>query len=152
MVCSTPANMWLASRGTCDSRTRGDEQDLGFVLAVLSAFEGKPRIFPLVREIVAAVDPTSPLLQQAHSVLGETRLVSGEFGFAELYATRKALLEGWLGDASEKVRMFAAEQIGSVERAIAAETRSAEAEFAQSKLESGEERDSSAESSSPGLA
>ncbi len=119
----------------------GSEQDMAFVLGVLSAFEGKPCVYGLVRTIIAALDSESPLLHEAQSVLYATGVVSGEFGFAELHIERKALLEPWLADPSERVRMFATDQIRELDRSIAAENRSAEASIALRKLEYGEELD-----------
>lgn len=123
----------------------GNEQDLAFVLGVLSAFEGKPRIYELVRAIVAALNPDSRLLSEARSVLCESGVISGEFGFADLHVARKALLVSWLADQSETVRIFASEQIFELDRWIAAENRSAEASIALRKLEYGEELDSGEE-------
>lgn len=119
----------------------GNEQDLAFVLGVLSAYQGNPNIYELVRAIVAVLNPESQLLRVARSVLQETGVVTGEFGFAELHAERKALLEAWLADPSEVVKAFATEQIRELDRQIAAETRSAEASIALRKLEYGEELD-----------
>ncbi|MEQ7993518.1 GTP pyrophosphokinase [Xanthomonas hortorum] len=119
----------------------GNERDLAFVLGVLSAFEGKPCVFGLVRVIVATLPPDSQLLREACSVLHATGVVSGAFGFAELHAERKALLEAWLADPSEAVRTFASEQIRERDRWIAAENRSAEASLALRKLNYGEELD-----------
>lgn len=119
----------------------GNDQDLAFVLGVLSAFEGKPPIYELVRTIIAVLDTESQLLGEARSVLRESGVVCGEFGFADLHAGRKAMLEAWLTDPSETVRIFAAEQIRELDRQIAAEIRSAEASIALRKLEYGEELD-----------
>lgn len=117
----------------------GNERDLAFVLGVLSAFEGRPCVYELVRAIVGVLDSESQLLGEARSVLYQTGCVSGEFGFAALYGERKALLEVWLADPSEMVRIFAAEQIRELDRWIAAENRSAEASIALRKLNHGEE-------------
>lgn len=119
----------------------GKEQDLAFALSVLSGFEGRPCIYGLMRKIVAALDPRSSLLQEARSALRSTGVVRGAFGFAELYAERKALLEQWLIDPSEQVRQFAAEEIHFLVHSIAAENRSAEASIALRKLDHGEELD-----------
>lgn len=119
--------------------TGGNDQDLAFVLGVLSAFEGKPPIYELVRTIIAVLDTESQLLHKARSVLSESGVVSGEFGFAELHTRRKAMFEAWLTDPNETVRTFAAEQIRELDRQIAAEIRSAEASIALRKLEYGEE-------------
>lgn len=119
----------------------GNAQDLAFVLAILSAFDGIPCIYELVRSIVAILSPESPLLSKARSVLKATGLVAGEFGFAELHAQRKALLEPWLSDPSERVQAFATESIKELDGLIAAETRSAEASIALRKLDYDEDLD-----------
>ena len=121
----------------------GDEQDLAFVLAVLSAFLGQPRIYEIVRKIVAVLAPESPLLQQVQLALRQTGVVCGEFGFAELHAERKTLLGSWLTDPNEQVRTFAAGEIHFLEQVIAAEHRSAEASIALRKLRYGEDLDGS---------
>ena len=119
----------------------GSQEDLAFVLAVLAAFEGKASVYGFVRTIVAALEPGSRLIDQARSVLHEAGVVSGTFGFAELHAERKTLLEPWLDDPSDTVRTFASEQIRELDRWMAAETRSAEASIALRKLQYGEELD-----------
>ncbi len=120
----------------------GNEHNMAFVLGVLSAYEGRPCVYELVRMIVASLTPESVLLRQAKDVLSESGMVSGAFGFSELYAERKALLGGWSEDPSESVRNFAAELIRILDQRIAAENRSAEASIALRKLEWGEELDS----------
>ena len=122
-----------------DLITNGNEQDWAFVLGVLAAFEGRPFIYELVRTVISSLSPGSVLLRQAERVLGESGVVSGEFGFAELHAERKALLQNWLNDPCELVRTFAAEQIRLYDQRIAAENRSAEASIALRKLEWGED-------------
>lgn len=119
----------------------GNEKDLAFVLSVLSAFEGKPCVYKHVRAIVAALNPKSPLLDEARSVLCEAGMVCGQFGFAELHAERKALLQEWLVDPNATVRTFATELTQDLDRWIAAENRSAEASIALRKLDYGEELD-----------
>ncbi|MDF3881139.1 RelA/SpoT domain-containing protein [Cupriavidus basilensis] len=119
----------------------GNEADLAFALAVLSAFEGNEVVYEHVRNIVAALDVDSALVKKAMGVLQESGVVSGEFGFAELNARRKASLEPWLRDESDAVKAFAASHIRSLERQIAAEVRAAEASIALRKLSYGEDLD-----------
>lgn len=116
-----------------------DEQHLRFVLAVLCGFEGRPLVYGLVHDVIAAADAQSDLLRDARHVLDETGVVMGAFGYAELYTQRKALLVPWLADANETVKTFAAEQIRVIDQRIAAETRSAEASIAMRKLSYGED-------------
>ena len=68
----------------------GNEEDLGFVLGILSAFEGKACVFELVRAVVATLDPRQPIAQRGRSVLDQSGVIRGEFGGAELNAERKA--------------------------------------------------------------
>ena len=119
----------------------GAESDLKFVLAVLSAFEGIPRVFDLVRLVVAALDSGSEVLSQAGGAIQPTGVVRGAFGFAEAFSARRELLRGWLDDPSDRVRAFATDCIAEFDRRIAAENRSAEASIALRKLNYGEELD-----------
>jgi ppGpp synthetase/RelA/SpoT-type nucleotidyltranferase len=119
----------------------GNPNDHAFVLSVLSDFEGKPCVYSLVRAVVAKLDPENVLLAEARSVLRESGVVCGQFGFVELYTKRKEMIEAWLDDPSENVRRFAAEYVRELEGRIAAENRSAEASLALRKLEYGEELD-----------
>lgn len=125
----------------------GDQDDFAFVLGILSAFEGKPCVYGLVRAIVAKLDPENVLLLEARSVLRESGVVSGQYGFVELHAKRKELIQMWLDDQNENVRRFATEHIRELDSQIAAETRSAEASLALRKLEYGEELDDGKEKS-----
>jgi len=118
-----------------------NEDDLAFVLAVLSAFEGGEVVYEHVRSIVAALEVDSALLSKAADVLQESGVVSGAFGFAELHARRKDLLEPWLKDTNETVRAFAASHIRQLDLQIAGEVRAAEASVALRKLSYGEDLD-----------
>lgn len=119
----------------------GREEDLSFALATLSAFEGAEVVYNHVRSVVALIDAKSPLYKKAADVLQESGVVSGAFGFAELHARRKALIEPWLKDENESVREFAAEQIRHLDLLTAVEVRAAETSIAMRKLQYGEELD-----------
>jgi len=117
----------------------GKEKDVAFVLAVLSAFEGAAAIYPILRRVVARLPPESPLLLDVRRVLSESGVVTGSYGHVDLMAERKALIETWLGDVSERVASFANDMAHTFEQSIAAETRSAEAMIAARRLAFGEE-------------
>lgn len=84
-------------------------------------------------------------------MLQESGVVTGEFGFADLQARRKVLLESWLSDESEAVKAFAASQIHQLEQRIAAEVRAAEASIALRRLSHGEELDEATSSRPPSV-
>lgn len=119
----------------------GKRDDLAFVLAVLNAFDGTPVIFPLVRAIVAQLEPADELLRIASLALNQSGVISGQFGFAELYAERKQMLTLWMDDENERVRDFARSEIRDLDAQIAAEYRSAEASIATRKLNFDEDAD-----------
>jgi hypothetical protein len=104
---------------------RGDEADIEFVLAVLRAYQGQAFLLPVCREIVSHLESESPLLKQVAFVLEQSGVVSGEFGFVDLNQQKRAEIEPWLTDESERVRTFAIERIQSLELAISAEKRRA---------------------------
>ena len=97
-----------------------------------------------MRLIISKLDHGNDLLHEAQSVLDQSGVLQGEFGFAELHGKRKELLGPWLTDPSENVQMFATERIHALDLRIAAETRSAEASIAMRKLSHGEELDGNA--------
>jgi len=109
--------------------------NLAFVLALLDAYEGRDSVYPLIREIVAVLPSGSDLLKGAQSVLSASGVVSGAYGFAELYDERKARLNEWLTDEREPVRTFAREMIRRLEQRISAENRAAQASIALRRLE-----------------
>ncbi|WP_390481160.1 hypothetical protein [Pseudomonas guariconensis] len=119
--------------------------NLAFVLALLDAYEGRDCVYPLMREIVAALPEGRDLLKRAQSVLSASGMVSGAYGFAELYGERKARMNEWLTDEREPVRTFARELIRRLEQRISAENRAAQASIALRKLEWPDDQDKALE-------
>ncbi|MCK7509507.1 MAG: hypothetical protein MZV70_39380 [Desulfobacterales bacterium] len=120
----------------------GNVQDLEFVLGVLAAFEGKPCVYrDRARDRRRRGTPESRLLAEARSVLRETGVVRGEFGFAEPPHRAQGIARTVAWRSERRVRMFATDQIRELDQLIAAENRSAEASIALRKLEYGEELD-----------
>lgn len=117
----------------------GNEDDLAFALAVLSAYEGNEVVYDHVQSIVARIAVDSPLINKAKQVLQESGVISGAFGLAELHARRERLLQPWLSDERETVKAFARSQIRDLKQQIASEVRSAEASVALRSLRYGEE-------------
>lgn len=111
---------------------------LEFVLAVLDCLEGVPQIFDLVRKVVSMLPENSPLLLDARSVLMNTGMVRGEFGFVDAYEQKRLAIAPWTEDTSKAVRSFTADFISRMDGEIAAETRSAEASIAMRRLSYGE--------------
>jgi hypothetical protein len=99
----------------------GTDDDVGFILQVLRAYQGQQTTHEVVKELVARLPEDDPRLQVAEICLQSTGMVSGEFGFVEAYRTRKAQIETWLTDSRTQVRNFAKRFVRRLEQSIAAE-------------------------------
>lgn len=113
----------------------GERTDIAFALEVLAGFEGTAGIEPVVRTAVAHLQTSDELLDSAKIALTQTGVVTGEFGFVERYEMQLARMQTWLTDDDERVRAFARSHIVDLERAIAGETRQAEAWRAARRLD-----------------
>ena len=117
----------------------GEPDDAEFALDILNSLEGAVGVFDQVREIVANFGVNSDVHRAADAALRSAGVLSGEFGTAEMLEQRKNVVESWLGDEREPVRLFAAEFIRRVDLSIASDRRSARARIAQRRLEHDEE-------------
>ena len=117
----------------------GDEQDLAFVLGVLSGFKGQPFIYDLVRSIVARLREEARYCARHGQCYAKAMSCAVSSGMQSCMPSAGSLLATWLEDESETVRSFAAELIGDLDRSIAAENRSAESSIALRKLDYGED-------------
>jgi hypothetical protein len=104
----------------------GTDDDVGFILQVLRAYQGQQSTHVVVKELVARLPEDDPRLQIARICLQTTGVVGGEFGFVETYRARKAQLETWVSDTRPRVRSFAEKFARQLEQSIAAEQRRAE--------------------------
>ena len=112
--------------------------DLEFIVSVLSGYEGNPRLFPLLRDIIASGNCTKAVEEDVSHIINETGVMTGEFGAAETYKSKIVLLEPWLMDENERVVRFAKAETQMLERRVAADYRRAQEQIAMRKLEYGE--------------
>ena len=117
----------------------GDPKDIEFVIKVLRTYEGQTFLHGVCKEIVKALPPDDPLLNEVEIILDSTGVVSGSFGFVTAYRRKKTEIEPWLDDANEKVRSFAERHLLSLDRQIAAEQRTSEERLEMRKRNYGEE-------------
>lgn len=104
----------------------GTDDDVGFILQVLRAYQGQQTTHEVVKELVARLPEDDQRLGIAEICLQSTGGVSGEFGYVEAYRTRKAQIEVWLTDNRPRVRSFAERFVRRLEQSIAVEQRRAE--------------------------
>ena len=104
----------------------GSDDDVGFILQVLRAYQGQQTTHEVVKELVARLPEDDPRLEIAEICLQSTGVVGGEFGLVEAYRARKAQIEKWTTDTRPQVRTFAERFVRRLEQSIAAEQRRAE--------------------------
>ncbi|MBB4101461.1 hypothetical protein [Sphingomonas kyeonggiensis] len=122
-----------------DLARQGDERDFKFILKTLSPYEGAEQLYPVLMEVVDRLEPGDKLLNRVSNVLGETGVVSGEFGFVEVHAHRKELIERYRDDARPKVQAYARERARDLAQHMAWEQRRAARDVAARRREWGEE-------------
>ncbi|WP_139247315.1 hypothetical protein [Hyphomicrobium sp. NDB2Meth4] len=118
--------------------TSKEVQRQQFVIAIVTNYHGSPAVHVVLRELVAVLDIDDPLLRDVRIALGATGLMRGEFGHRDALLSQLSALELWLADPREPVRRFAEDLRKSLDNAIAAAQRSAEADIAMRRLEYGE--------------
>jgi ppGpp synthetase/RelA/SpoT-type nucleotidyltranferase len=110
-----------------------NRDDIEFVVRVLSSYTGQPFLYETCRDIVRALPIDDQLLGNVQIILQTTGLVSGEFGFVEAYKQKREDVATWLSDGDSKVRSFAQQYVGSLDRQIAAEQRRSEEDIEMRK-------------------
>jgi ppGpp synthetase/RelA/SpoT-type nucleotidyltranferase len=136
-VANVFKNDWPRLEQELNRFVTDDHEDLDFVLQILRAYEGEEFLHPLLKQIVAQLDPDSEALNEVQIVLESSGVISGEFGFVELHQQRRDLMKKWLDDERPRVVEFARKQIRALENQMAAEQRRAEADYELRKREWG---------------
>jgi ppGpp synthetase/RelA/SpoT-type nucleotidyltranferase len=138
LVCNTfPAPTAEITAALGEFIARGSSDDLDFVLKTLQPYEGDGQIYPICMDIVDRLEPGDEMLRRVAIVLGETGVVSGEFGFVEAETEQHARLKAWLDDPRPKVKAFAEAQMRRAEQSMAWEQRRAQTDVEQMKRDWG---------------
>lgn len=104
----------------------GGNTEVDFALAILQNFQGEPSTFVILKEIVSRYSGDNARMNEVRIAIENTGVVTGEFGFADAWRTKKTAMTEWLGDEREEVKMFAGKHIAELDQKIAAEHRRAE--------------------------
>lgn len=119
--------------------TEGDSGELAFLVALMEAYNGQQLLYPILRALVARLEPDDALLKVVARVFEQSGVVSGEFGYAELNVERRGWIQPWLEDENDKVRAYGQKRIRELDATIASETRRAEIDIAMRRLAYGED-------------
>jgi ppGpp synthetase/RelA/SpoT-type nucleotidyltranferase len=119
--------------------TEGDQGELAFLVALMEAYNGQQFLYPILRALVARLEPDDTLLKVVARVFEQSAVVSGEFGYTELNVKRRGWIQPWLEDENDKVRAYGQKRIRELDATIASETRRAEIDIAMRRLAYGED-------------
>lgn len=106
--------------------SNGSEDDFDFALALLQNYRGEPATHEVIKELIHRLPPRSKRLSKIDICLGNTGVVSGQFGFVEAYRGKIAELSPWRDDTRPKVKAYADKYIRQLTQSIASAQRSAE--------------------------
>ena len=112
----------------------GSEDDEAFAISLLLNYEGEAPIHRVVKTLIDRIPDDDQKLKAVHECLGNTGVVSGNFGFVEAYRDKSDLISKWIEDPRPKVKSFALAYIKTVSQRIASEQRSADMEKELRKL------------------
>lgn len=115
------------------------ETGLEFVAGVLRAYGGEAFIQPVAKELIKRLPRSSPLINEVEIALMSTGVVSGEYGMAEAYDSKRSEVLDWLQDPDERVRTFAAKYVNQLQAMSESERRRADESIVVRKFEYGEE-------------
>jgi ppGpp synthetase/RelA/SpoT-type nucleotidyltranferase len=107
----------------------GTDEAIDFVRGILRTYHGEVFLHGICKEIVDKLPEDDKRLGEIEVVLQATGVVSGHFGFVEVYQRRKDEVSDWLNDSRPKVRSFAERYQRSLDRTIAAEQRRSESDY-----------------------
>lgn len=126
VVSNVFANAWPQLEQELRRYLDGSNQNLNFIIQILRTFEGEVFLHPFIKDVIDMLEPDSELLGELGIALNESGVVTGEFGFVDLYKERREQIKVWLEDARPRVKKFAEAHIRLFDRMIAAEQRRAE--------------------------
>lgn len=106
----------------------GGDMEADFVLSILQNYRGEASTYVVLKEIVSRFPDDQHKLRGVRVSIDSTGVVSGEFGLAEVWQTKKESLAEWLTDNRPAVKAFAEKHIAELDLMIASEGRRVESE------------------------
>ena len=106
----------------------GGDAEADFALAILRNYRGETSTYVVLKEIVSRFSDDTRKMSGVRACIDSTGVVSGEFGRAEAYQTKKESLADWQADERPAVKAFAEKHVAELGLMIASERRRAEAD------------------------
>ena len=105
-----------------------------FAVSILRSYDGEAFPLGFAHDLIERLPLDDSAWVELDLALSQTGVVSGAFGFVEIYRQRMAEIEPWLHDTSDAVRGFAAKFRHGLSQMIAAEQQRAEEGEAMRRL------------------
>jgi hypothetical protein len=106
----------------------GADAEADFALAILQNYRGETSNYAVLKEIVSRFPDDARKMSSVQVSIDTTGVVSGEFGLAEAWRTKRESLKEWVTDERPAVKAFAERHIVQLDLMIASEQRRAETE------------------------
>jgi len=107
----------------------GGDVEAEFALAILENYHGETSTHVVLKEIVSRFPDDNIKMNSVRRIIGKTGVVSGTYGIAEAWQTKKESLTEWDKDERPSVKAFAKKYIEEFENMIASEYKRAETEW-----------------------
>jgi len=121
----------------------GDDVKAEFALAILENYTCETSTHVVLKEIVSLFPDDNIKMGKVRNSIDNIGIVSGKYGIAEAWQTKKESLKEWLADERLAVKEFAKNHIAELECMIASERCRAETAYEMQKRDYDEEIDKS---------
>ncbi|CDM46299.1 hypothetical protein ACET4R_22330 [Pseudomonas aeruginosa] len=119
----------------------GNDDDIGFVIGILRAYEGSSAILGVCKEIIKAAPEYSKTWNEVAAAIESTGVVGGEYGMVEAYSRKLQQVSSWESDENERVRSFAGWLKEALHSLIEQERQRADQRIALRKYQYGGEQE-----------
>ncbi|MCH8261602.1 MAG: hypothetical protein IIA77_00940, partial [Proteobacteria bacterium] len=116
----------------------GGRRNIDIVMTVLRNYEGQTFLHNICKELIMYIPDDEDYVSEVRIILDSTGVVHGEYGLANAFAKKKEDIKDWFEDENEKVRNFAIEYDGILEKRIEGETKRTDEEIELRKHKYGE--------------
>ncbi|QWI10078.1 RelA/SpoT domain-containing protein [Bacillus mycoides] len=104
----------------------GDEEDAKRIIRIIKEYNGSSKTYELCKKLIKKHCDNQELMKELMSVLTQTGVVMGEYGFVEAYTGIKKEIRKWQKPKNKEIRKFVKEFIRYIDAIITRETKRAD--------------------------
>ena len=113
---------------------KGGAKNAKIVISVLRAYKGEPFLHAVCKEFIKKYH-SDKYAKEIFTVLSQTGVVSGEYGFVEAYKAKRQEVQDWEKDKNKTVQSFVRKYEAYLDRRIAYEQKRADEDVEMRKRE-----------------